>query len=311
MGDLFYNISREGYTQHDDQPLLSDKAFNRHAKQDGTHISPYANNRVSVGLDDIVVTLEQGINEDDFKRVAGMATMATTGIDPRNLPDNLPWEEMLKGGLQTALESQVVVFNVGGISRVCTHQLVRTRKAAFHQQSQRATFMGDRPDTRMPESVWNNPRVRVAYLDALEEAHRAYKIACEQNVSYQDARFILPEGSQTSITCEYPLRTFIETYAYRGCSMFQWEHVHVMREMRRLLVEAHPWLDPYIKISCEKTPPVMMTAVGENGKPDVQFEYAAHHCTFQGWERVNEQCDFEWADEEARVYKPAKELRIG
>lgn len=292
----------------DDSPLLSDVAFNRNAFQDGRHVSPFDRNRVSVGLDQITVRLVQGIHEEDFRAVAGRAVMGTTGIDPENLPKELPWEELLKGGLQTALETQVVVFEVAGISRACTHQLVRTRKATFHQQSQRATYMGDHPDVRMPESIWRRPAAREAYLMAIEAAHEAYRIATRANVSYQDARFILPEASQTYIVCEYPLRTFIETYAYRGCAMFQWEHVHVMREMRRLLVEAHPWLDPYIKISCEKTGPAKVLVGSIAG---VSEREVPHHCTFQGWEKVDEQCDFEWGLEEARVYRPDPELTIG
>jgi hypothetical protein len=74
--------------------------------------------------------------------------------------------------------------------------------------------------------------------------------------------------------------------------MFQWEHVYVMREMRRLLIAAHPWLEPYVRISCERGP------------------VADRRCQYQGWESVDEQCDFEWGREDNRSYRPAKELRI-
>lgn len=283
--------------------LLNDVAFNKHSKQDGGHISPFGQGRVDVGLENITVRLVQGINEEAFRTVVGRSVMATNGIDPDNPPEVMPWEEMLKGGLQTALETQVVVFEVAGASRTLTHQLVRTRKASFHQQSQRAAFMGERPNVRMPASVERSPIAKAAFLTAVEAAREAYRIICEEDVSYQDARFILPEGTETYILCEYSLRTFADTYAYRGCSMFQWDHVYVMREMRRLLVEAHPWLDSYIKISCEKTGPAALPSQGNQTVP--------HHCTFQGWEEVEDQCDFPWAKEEARTYQPAKELKIG
>ncbi len=140
----------------------------------------------------------------------------------------------------------------------------------------------------MPESVWRSPRARAAWLLALEYAHIAYQTACEEDISYQDARFILPEATTSYILLEYPLREFLNVYAYRACTMFQWEIVAIMRECRRLLVEAHPWLDPYIKISCERS----------------------HRCTFQGWESVDEQCDLPWALDANRTYKPSPALAI-
>lgn len=280
--------------------VTKDVAFNRHSMNDGHHVSPYNNGEVKVGADGIDVVLVQAINEEAFRSTLSMATRATIGVDiTAGTKDTADWEEMLKGGLQTALETQVIVFAVSGVSRTCTHQLVRTRKAAFHQQSQRASFMGDQPETRMPESIWRNPYARAAYMKAIEASHEAYRIACEQDISYQDARFSLLEGTNNFILLEFPVREFLNVYAYRGCSMFQWEIVAVMRQCRDRLIEAHPWLEPYVKISCEKTGPVMM---GEPYAPDVQI--AEHHCTFQGWENVEGQCDFPWALEAARTFKP-------
>lgn len=216
------------------------------------------------------------------------------------------WEEMLKGGLQTALESQVIVFAVSGVSRTATHQIVRSRRAAFHQQSQRASYMGDRPEVRMPESVWRNVRARIAFMDAVKSSHAAYRLATEEDISYQDARFILPEGTTNYIMMEYTLREFINVYAYRGCSMFQWEIVAVMRKARALLVEQYPWLEPFIKISCEKTN-------GAKDLPDYATsgsEAGAHTCTFQGWERVEGQCAFPWARDTNRTFR-SKAHEIG
>lgn len=277
-----------------------DYAFNRHSMNlvEGGHdnVSPFDNGVVSVGTDNIEVRLIQGV-PDTFVNVLAKTTRATIGVEPgAEEDDERDAEEMLRGGLQTALEDAVVVFEVRGASRTCTHQLVRTRKAAFHQQSQRASFMGEVPEVRMPESIWRNEEARRAFLSALAESHRAYRIAAEEDIAYQDARFILPEGTNNYILLEYPLRTFIDTYNYRGCFMFQWEIGHVMREARRVLVEAHPWLEPHIKISCERT-----------SGPE---EFGGHKCTFQGWESVNGQCPFEWADDDNRTYKPREDLLI-
>lgn len=277
-----YTTSRD-WEDNRETNLLRDVAFNRHSMNDGEHVSPLDNAKIQVGTDGIVVKLVQPIHEEHFKSLVSYATRATIGIDMDNeKQDTRDWEEMLKGGLQTALETSVIAFAVSGVSRTCTHQLVRSRKASFHQQSQRASYYGDQPEARMPESVWRNRRARIAWLEAKAASDRAYQVACEEDISYQDARFVLLEGTDNYILCEYSVREFLNVFAYRGCSMFSWEIVHVMREMRRVLLEAHPWMEPYVKISCEK----------------------GQRCTFMGWEQVEGQCDFPWAQEANRVFQP-------
>lgn len=345
-----------GWDEDDDRALLSDVAFNRHSMNDGHHVSPSDNGMIQVGTDGIEVMLAQGIDEDALKKTLTAATRATIGLDlskplpgdwepcdarlfesetgkcrnghtehrgdPLDLVGRVPypdWEEMLKGGLQTALETQVIVFAVSGVSRTCTHQLVRSRRAAFHQQSQRAGYMGDMPEFRMPESIWKKPRARQAVLKSVMESWKAYQVCCEEDISYQDARFTLLEGTTNFILLEYPIREFLNVYAYRACSMFQWEIVQVMRQCKDVLVEAHPWMEPYVKISCEKTGPVTIPVpkilapsgwdgtredAEENGVPFVDQVTVEHHCTFQGWESPEGQCDFPWAKDEARTFKP-------
>lgn len=262
--------------------LLADRAFNKHSLNDGHHVSPYSQGRVDVGFDNLVVRLVQGIDVPAFQRTLSRAQRATIGIPLEDTDDIGDWEEMLEGGLQTALESQTIIFEVIGVARATTHQVVRSRRAAFHQQSMRASYFGDQPNVRMPESVWRNPRARDAFLAAVEASHEAYRIACEEDVSYQDARYILPIGTETYIMCEYSVREFLALYAYRACSMFQWEICHTVRAMGVILGDLYPWLKKYIKISCE----------------------VPQRCTFQGWEEVEEQCDFPWAKEELRTFKP-------
>lgn len=329
---------------------LRDHAFNRHSTNDGSHISPYDEGRVLVGTDGLQVRLVQGVNEEQFKRTLSRTLRATTGISPDEPVTSGEWEEMMQGGLQSALESQVVIFEVHGASRALTHQLVRTRKASFHQQSQRATWMGDKPNVRWPESIVNPDkgrseealRVLKLWEAAQTAAWEAYKAACDLDVSYQDARFILPEGTTGYIVCEYPLREFLNVYAYRACSMFMWEMVACMRNMGALLAEAHPFLQSYIRISCEKGP-ICNLCLGsgwmwEDGiaadssevesqlslpkdqRSNIKLERCPEcqglgsrkrQCTFQGWENVEGQCDFPWAKQSNRVFLPNPKFRIG
>jgi len=296
-----YKASR-AWGDQKETALLRDVAFNRHSMNDGHHVSPSDNDRIMIGDDGITVKLVQGLNPE-FTKVLSKATRATIGIDLYGPDtDDRDWEEMLKGGLQTALESQVVIFEISGVSRTCTHQIVRTRKAAFHQQSQRASYYGSGPEQRMPESVWRAPDdVRQIWCDAIEKCRQAYIAATQADISYQDARYILPEGTTNYILVEYPLRVFIDTYAYRGCAMFSWEIVTVFRMMREILVGKYEFLEPYIKISCEKTHGAKDAP--EPGQYLDQDERYAHTCTFQGWENVEGQCPFPWARESNRQFR--------
>lgn len=269
----------------DDRLLLADVAFNRHSMNDGHHVGPSDNGTIVAGTDGIEVRLVQGINEGMLRRTLSAATRATIGLSVEemdNLVDTGDSDEMFKGGLQTALESQVIVFAVSGASRTCTHQLVRSRRAAFHQQSQRASYMGDAPEVRCPESIWRNPRAFKAFAELTMKSWETYRICCEEDISYQDSRFALLEGTTNFILLEYPVREFLNVYAYRACSMFQWEIVEVMRKCRDALVAEHPFMEPHVKISCEKL----------------------QRCTFQGWEDVEGQCDFPWAKHELRTFQP-------
>lgn len=257
----------------------------RRLSQDGRRTrSPSDNGLIQIGNDGIEVTLVMDFSDVDLMNVSRWAQSAGSGA-PQELMDDKDPEEFLQGGLAyQSLESIRVVFAVRGVSRVCTHQLVRTRQAAFKQQSQQDTWQGDMPEFRMPESVWRDARVRREWISVLIAAHRAYNMAIDADIMYKDARSILPEGTTNFILCEYSLRTFMEMYAYRGCVMFQEELVGVTRAMRQLLIEAHPYLERHILISCEKQ----------------------HHCTFQGPERVEETCTFPWATEDDRMFRQGR-----
>lgn len=303
--------------------LTRDVAFNRKSFGDGQPENP-DQGQIHIGTDGIEVELVQDFDDEALQRFFSFAINATRGIDPRDPPEPVDWEEMMKGGLQTALKRINIAFAVYGASRTCTHQLVRSTRANFHQQSQRAHYYGDHPSVRMPESfvgktAWSLPkpdekpvgefRYNIAdeYEKLAEHAAWFYRLATDADVSYQDARFGMLEGTTNFILCEYSLDEFLAVYSYRACSMFQWEITYTMREMRRVLLEAHPWLEPYIKISCERT---------KGAKDDNQAIMSssdagalrnaggfAHTCTYQGWEDVEGQCDFPWARDSNRSFR--------
>jgi thymidylate synthase (FAD) len=279
-----YKPSRDSYD--DEYHGIRSLASKRLSLDNGRSHSPSDNGRVLVGSDGIEVALVQDFDDKVLDTIGRWAQAASVGA-PDSVLASEDSSEFLRGGLAfQSLEDIRIAFAVRGVSRVLTHQLVRTRKAAFKQQSQRDCWYGDAPDFRMPESVWCNPSVRSLWIATLRSIHNAYNVAIKQDIPYEDARFILPEGTVNFILCEYDLRTFLETYAYRGCVMFQDEYVAVMRAMKALLVRSHPYLRYHIKISCEKE----------------------ERCTYQGRERVEGSCDLPWAIDANRKFKPVRFL---
>lgn len=319
-----YKTSRNGSGDEDDRSggLTKDVAFNRRSFGMDSHKSPYDNGTVQIGTDGIEVRLVKGINEEGFGRLLRIAEQATIGLEADDIERTLainPDEgtDMWRGGLQTALEGEVIAFAVRGPSRTATHQIVRSRRAFFHQSSQRASDLGMMPEFRMPESVWMNENAEVflKWMTALNASHAAYRAAADADISYQDCRFILPEGTTNFIQCAYTVKEFQAVYAYRACSMFQWEICHIMREMKRVLVEEHPWIESYIKISCELTKGAIDSLQYQTYSEQTEDSVAnrkrampegnAHSCTFQGWEQVEHQCDFPWARDSNRTFKPS------
>src|SRR6478736_1043724 len=250
MAAMDYAYSRN---EDDDTPRDGIKhADSRRRSNSPNHNSPWDNGIVAIGNDGLEVVLALDYDDNALDTIGRWAKSASTGG-----PDGPMVKEeargILKGGLAfQSLEDIRIAFGVRGASRVLTHQLVRSRQAAFKQQSQRDCYYGEAPEFRMPESVWLNPRLRTPWIIALRASHRAYNLAVKEDIPYEDARYILPEGTTNFILCEYSLKEFLALYAYRGCVMFQSEMVAVMWAMRALLVEAHPYLEPHIKVTCEK-----------------------------------------------------------
>lgn len=271
-------------------PELTGESFNKHELNSGKHISPYDTGTIWVGLDGIDVELVTDFDDQQFFRAVGNAVQATTGLAPdSDRVDMEDVEEMLRGGaLQQGLETVKVTFAIYRVSRACTHQIVRTRKAGFQQQSQRATWYGNRPDVRLPETVFNDPVSRDYAKKSIEYAWHAYREACNNGMPYQDARYLLPEGTVNYIQATYDLREWLNTYRYRSCYMFQHEIGHVFRLMRNRLLEKHPWLEKHAVTSC----------------------IAKGASTFSGWESVNA-CPVATCNDETRLFKPSEKNRIG
>jgi len=257
--------------------------FNEAPDQQGRNDEHYAN---------LEVRILQYPTREQFLKLMSKASVAVRGnIVGDEEIDEVMADDMLRGGLNQSLEWMQVIFEVGGVSRGVTHQLVRTRKASFAQQSMRYANMGTF-NARVPKRISGSLEAMRIWRKAIEATRQAYHELTSMGVPMEDARTVCPIATETYIICSYPLSEFLALYSYRACQMFYPEMVFLMGLMKAELVRVCPWLEEHIKISCEKTPP------GINGLP--------HKCMYQGFEQVQGNCTFEWAVEENRVYKSRK-----
>lgn len=122
-------------------------------------------------------------------------------------------------GHLSVLEHVWLSFYIEGISRACSHQLVRHRHCSFLQQSQRYCKVGE--GYVYPDGL--SIGQEQLYADALVTATETYEQLIKLGVNKEDARMVLPNATATKLVMSCNLRTFIEMAQKRLCVTAQKE----------------------------------------------------------------------------------------
>lgn len=138
----------------------------------------------------------------------------------KKLRDSL--EKAIRRGHNSVMEHASFTFAIEGISRVCSHQLVRHRMASYSQQSQRHVSIR-KADYVIPPTIRRNPPTVRLYTKAMENAWDSYKILLEEGVPPEDARFVLPNAAKTNIVVTMNARALLGFFELRCCMHAQWE----------------------------------------------------------------------------------------
>jgi thymidylate synthase (FAD) len=128
------------------------------------------------------------------------------------------------------IEHAVFMFEIEGISRVCSHQLVRHRIASYDQESQRFSAV-EREDFVTPPSVQNNPKALGIYEEFIKSSVEMFRKLKELDVPKEDARFILPQSIGTKLVITANARSLMHFFWQRTASEAQWE----IRELAQLM----------------------------------------------------------------------------
>lgn len=140
-------------------------------------------------------------------------------------------DKVLKLGHFSVLEHASFTFGIEGISRACSHQLVRHRLASYSQQSQRYVKMRDL-EFFTPPSIAGNPEAAERYSAAINQLHRCYDDLLSAGLAAEDARYILPNAADTSIIMTANARSLLNFFELRLCTRAQ----HEIRQLAGLML---------------------------------------------------------------------------
>ncbi len=214
------------------------------------------------------------------KLVATAGKLCYSSSDILSLHDGLTDEvidkyiDMLVSiGHESVMEHVSFTFGIEGISRACSHQLVRHRIASYSQKSQRYVsengfdFITPPAIAQSPEALEEYDRIiqeiTTGYekiADILTENHKADFLAQgldekaaaskARKLANEDARFLLPNACETKIVVTMNVRSLFNFFEHRCCNRAQWEIRDVACQMLRLCLRAAPHIFAKAGPSC-------------------------------------------------------------
>lgn len=148
-----------------------------------------------------------------------------------------------KAGHTGVFEHASVSFLVRGISRACSHQLVRHRMASYAQESQRYNkynLVGDDWYVVPPSVV--KAGEEVGFRAETEKQAKAYHRLLTKGVKPEDARYLLPEAMKTSIVVTRNIRDLFHFFDLRLGPRAQWEIRELAEQMATCMENEEPEL---------------------------------------------------------------------
>ncbi|MBM4065123.1 MAG: FAD-dependent thymidylate synthase [Planctomycetes bacterium] len=146
------------------------------------------------------------------------------------------------------VEHVTFTFGIEGISRACSHQIVRHRLASYSQQSQR--YVGQQSKKRggfhfiVPPSI-EKIGGKQWFIEKMETIQKWYDELVEMlgnkgESAFEDARFLLPNAAETKIIITMNARELMHFFRVRCCNRAQWEIRAMATEMLQLVKQVSP-----------------------------------------------------------------------
>ena len=146
------------------------------------------------------------------------------------------------------VEHVTFTFGIEGISRACSHQIVRHRLASYSQQSQR--YVGQHSKNSggfnfiVPPSIEKIGK-KQWFVEKMQTIQKWYdelveSLGNEGESTFEDARFLLPNAAETKIIITMNARELLHFFRVRCCNRAQWEIRAMAIEMLRLVKQVSP-----------------------------------------------------------------------
>ena len=157
-------------------------------------------------------------------------------------------EKLMKMGHMSPIEHASFTFVIEGISRACSHQLVRHRLASYSQQSQRYISEEKGFEYIIPPTIKADRELKKYFKNFMVQAQRAYDEIVKRlhergirgELANQDARFVLPNAVETKIIVTMNARELLHFFRMRCCNRSQWEIRQVAEEMLKTCKKVAP-----------------------------------------------------------------------
>lgn len=143
----------------------------------------------------------------------------------------------IREGHESLIEHASATFEISGISRACSHQLVRHRLASYSQESQRYVSM-ESPEWVVPPAISADPEALAIWERFTAGVRQAYQMLRERGIRKEDARFVLPNATATRIIVTMNFRELLHVFRLRISPEAQWE-------IRELCVRMLELIYPY------------------------------------------------------------------
>jgi len=149
------------------------------------------------------------------------------------------FEHLYFSGHHSVFEHVNFTFAISGVTRQTTHQLVRHRHGSYSQQSMRYVDFTD--------ASYNIPVNEVC-----TDIFKAYSDLLVSDVPAEDARRILPIGTETNLVVTYNLRSLINLASERRCIFAHAEIRSLVNQMRSEVSKVFEPFGRAMAIKCQK-----------------------------------------------------------
>ena len=129
-------------------------------------------------------------------------------------------------------------FLLDGVSRALTHQLVRHRLLSFSQESQRYVSLdkgGWYPI--VPSAIASQTQARQIVDETWRAIERGYEQLRELGIRKEDARYLLPNATSTTIMVSGSIAVWRDVFRQRCAPDAQWEIRDVATAMKSMLID--------------------------------------------------------------------------